>query len=399
MGPRTYFLGAAGLALATMFLASLTAAGAKVNPETNRIQLLLFGEGWTVTPTIMMTDPKISVTFIAAGDSTYASDMARYMRIHMPRNYEDWVSRVDTFMLSDLVPWGFTNEQFIWMRDSIEQEGTGLILSEMGWYGIGGWTGNAVEDWIKTPVYDAYPCDMIIDQQNQECPFLDLVHEGPFLDIPGIETVAFADEQGVHDPREGATVWARYRKGQEAAIVTRPFGQGVGVANSMGVERFMQPYYEWKFYRDYFINHVYKAAGVPVPDDLDLVHRIREQLHGFRDHRAYMIGMIDFIDKFNANTRPVEEMLANTLPLRDQAEDLYLDLRYEEAQEVMDQAIEMFEEIEAEAVKLREQALFWIYVIEWSAVSATFLMTGIVIWALMIRRRLYREVSVTRRVG
>jgi len=374
-------------------------AQGKVDPESKKIRLVLFGEGWSFIPSVMMTDLKIAAITIPAGDATYARDMARFMRIYMPRTYDDWVNRVDVFILSDLVPWGFTSDHLFWMKRSIKDQGVGMILSEMGWYGIGGWTGNACEDWTKTVLYEAYPCDMILQKQNQVCPYLDIVTPGAFLNLPGIEQVAFAGEQGLHVPRDGATTWAVYRKGRESAIITRPYGKGMTVANSMGIERFGQPYYEWKYYKDYFINHAYMAAGLPIPEDLEQVHRIREQLETFRDRRAYVIGMIDFIDKFGANTRPVEKMLGETMPLRRKAEDLYLDQRYDETIDVINEAMKRFDEIEAEAVKLRNQALMWIYIIEWSAVSATSLLTAVVLWALMVRRRLYKEVSITRSTG
>jgi hypothetical protein len=318
------------------------------------------------------------------------------MRIYMPRTYDDWISKVDSFLLSDLVPWGFTSNQLLWMRDSIENEGTGMILSEMGWYGIGGWTGNAVEDWIISSIYDAYPVDMIVDKQNKVSPFLDVVQDGQFLNLPNIENIKFAGEQGIHDPRPGSTVWAVYRVAKEPAIITRQFGKGMAVANAMGLERFSQPYYEWDYYKDYFINHAYFSAQVEIPADLELVHRVREQLETFRDQRSFVIGMIDFIDKFNANTRPVEVMLAETAPMRDEAEELYIDQRYEESAAMLQTASQRFEEINDAAIRLKDQALLWIYIIEWSVVSATSLVTGVIIWALMVRRRLYREVGITR---
>jgi hypothetical protein len=379
----------------------------KVDPETKRLRLVLFGEGWSLTPHIFMTDPKVAVVVIPAGDATFSRDMERLMRIYMPRTYEEWVDNVDIFMLSDLVPWGFSDTHFLWMRDSIEEEGTGMMLSEMGWYGIGGWTGNAAEDWAMTMVYDAYPTDMLMEKQNQDCSFLTLVDvpqdvldvTGPLLDLPGFEQVAFANEQGIHDPRPGATTWAKYRCAGEAAIVSRPYGKGMAIANSMGIERFVQPYYEWKYYKDYFINHAYLAGSVRVPEELELVHRVREQLETFRDERSFVIAMIDFIDKFNANTRPVEKMLAEATPMRKEAEDLFVDQKYEESAQLLETASERFDEINEAATKLRDQALLWVYVIEWSAVSATALFTGIIVWSLMVRRRLYREVGLTRRGG
>jgi hypothetical protein len=47
-------------------------------------------------------------------------------------------------------------------------------------------------------------------------------------------------------------------------------------------------------------------------------------------------------------------------------------------------------------VKIRERALLWVYITEWFVVTGTMIICGSVIWALMIRRRLYKEVAVTR---
>ena len=47
-------------------------------------------------------------------------------------------------------------------------------------------------------------------------------------------------------------------------------------------------------------------------------------------------------------------------------------------------------------VKIKDQALFWVYTIEWIAVSATLMVCGSALWTLMVRRRAYREVRTTR---
>ncbi len=53
-------------------------------------------------------------------------------------------------------------------------------------------------------------------------------------------------------------------------------------------------------------------------------------------------------------------------------------------------------EILEDAKKLQQAVMFWIYLIEWFAVVGTFLISGIVLNLLMVRRRLYREVATTR---
>ena len=48
------------------------------------------------------------------------------------------------------------------------------------------------------------------------------------------------------------------------------------------------------------------------------------------------------------------------------------------------------------ALDARERALLWIFVIEWLVVSGASMVSGFVLWTLMVRRRVYREVETTR---
>ena len=56
----------------------------------------------------------------------------------------------------------------------------------------------------------------------------------------------------------------------------------------------------------------------------------------------------------------------------------------------------MCDETMDEAIKARNAAAFWIFFTEWCVVTGTSLFAGALIWMLMIRRRLYREVAITR---
>ena len=58
--------------------------------------------------------------------------------------------------------------------------------------------------------------------------------------------------------------------------------------------------------------------------------------------------------------------------------------------------MERFVDIESESAKIRRRALVWIYVTEWIAVTGTSMLAGFLLWSLMVRRRLYREVTTTR---
>ena len=49
-------------------------------------------------------------------------------------------------------------------------------------------------------------------------------------------------------------------------------------------------------------------------------------------------------------------------------------------------------------MKAKDKALLWIFIVEWAVVSATSMVAGSILWTLLVRRRLYKEVGQTRLV-
>jgi hypothetical protein len=45
--------------------------------------------------------------------------------------------------------------------------------------------------------------------------------------------------------------------------------------------------------------------------------------------------------------------------------------------------------------RLKDEALFWVYVTEWLVVAGTGMICGFLLWTIMVRRRLYREIQTT----
>ena len=116
------------------------------------------------------------------------------------------------------------------------------------------------------------------------------------------------------------------------------------------------------------------------------------------NEKSSTTALMDFIDKFGANTRPVERMLGELETKKKEAERLYLKDRYEEASGAMKDVIQGFQRISDQAVRIRERALLWVYITEWFAVTGTAIICGSLVWTLMVKRRYYKEVSVTRSV-
>ncbi len=43
-------------------------------------------------------------------------------------------------------------------------------------------------------------------------------------------------------------------------------------------------------------------------------------------------------------------------------------------------------------MKLKDSSLFWICVLEWLVTTGILMLSGFVVWSLMVRRALYRDV-------
>jgi hypothetical protein len=136
-----------------------------------------------------------------------------------------------------------------------------------------------------------------------------------------------------------------------------------------------------------------------VPQDIELVHAVRSEMSTIATRRFMILSLLEFCESFGANTHGVTTGLGEVDLLTTEAGSHYLDLNYEGAIESYEEASKAMGDIESQAVKLKERALLWVYIIEWLVVTGTALFCGVVLWSLMVRRRLYREVDTTRLTG
>jgi hypothetical protein len=106
--------------------------------------------------------------------------------------------------------------------------------------------------------------------------------------------------------------------------------------------------------------------------------------------------MLEFADKMGANTADVEYELGLISDQRREADLLWIQAEFDECYATILEAVGGLEEVTAMAVESKDNALLWIYISEWAVVTGTLCATGGVIWTLMIRRAMYREVKTTR---
>jgi hypothetical protein len=63
---------------------------------------------------------------------------------------------------------------------------------------------------------------------------------------------------------------------------------------------------------------------------------------------------------------------------------------------LVSEAIAQQREIMIMSLKAKDRALLWIYAIEWFTFTGTLLVSGFVLWSLMVKRRLYAGVGSSR---
>jgi hypothetical protein len=152
----------------------------------------------------------------------------------------------------------------------------------------------------------------------------------------------------------------------------------------------------YPYLMDYIFNQVFFIADLPFPEDLPLVHAVRGLFVSYSDRRKATVALLEFVARFGANPAKATAMLDSQLLRYSGAEKMYLSGEYERARGELSDLIDEFPEIDLILVNLKDRALFWIYLVEWSSVSGASLVGGFVLWSLMVKRKLYRQVATTR---
>ena len=136
--------------------------------------------------------------------------------------------------------------------------------------------------------------------------------------------------------------------------------------------------------------------------DMELVRDIparREARRMFRNVRLQMsliLSMINWAESFGANTAALSSRLVDLEMGAGSAVEDYIAQDYAPVMSFLESLFKEVEGTTMEAVRLKNQALLWVYVVEWLAVSGTGAICGFMLWTMMVRRRSYREVATTR---
>jgi len=390
--------------LAALLLFPAWAREPRRDPGTGKIRLKYVGDCLAAqTPTRGLNlDPLISLSLIPSSIQEWAvdlKDIRRYMRLYMPRNQEQLSGETDVVMLSNSAADYFRPEWLRWVSDSTG-DGLGLVMIG-GLASFGGFNGYIVyPDWGQTDIGMLLPVETIrVDDDG--------AYDFTFRLLPSM----------VDDPLMSAFDWKRgplffavnrasLKPGARRIAVTDPeerplmaywdFVEGSVLAflSSWG-RPWGDDFARWEYFVDFSADMAYYSAGLEIPDPV-VVHEIRMLFEEFQLAREIVRSTLDFVDRLGGSVTRVQGRLDDLVSRREGADELYIQQEYVECQEEMVSLIGDVRPISEDAIRAKNSAFLWIYIIEWSSVTATVFLSGYFLYWTMVRRRLFRRVESTR---
>jgi len=401
----------AGLAVIVTVLCVLSssvavAAEPRQGPD-GKVRVLYMGDAISLrylTPyAYMRVEPLIEVTpvvssLIVAVDSFGMEGIEmvkRSVRLYIPRNYRSLVDTKDVLILSDATLPSFSTDHLAWFARAVKEEGLAMVMAGgVESFHQGGWAATVIPEVLPVD----YPEDGTGPGYGEVVKYDDeLMRSISWKE--GFEQIYFGGANRV-EVKPGGVELAKFKPvtGSESPMmVVGDIGKGRGFAFAPDWTWGWGAYFaEWEYYGDFSCNLMLYMSRQEVPQDLEILHKARKQLLNLDISRGLLVSLFDFVERFGANPRPLEDMLDDVDGLRKEAEGLYMKHDFARALEVIGDAIDRAAAAEREGMRIKDAALLWIYLVEWLAVTATMMISGIAVWSLMIRRRYFKEVRSTR---
>ena len=401
------------LVLGLLLVASVGPVAAQNKPRI--IKTLAMGKA-SSTPTLtawLTAEPSTDPTIIAtrAFGAVSGSDIRRYMRIYYPRNYDEFTEYEFIFLAQ--VDMSFISaKQAKLMYDALRDHPMGAvntrsIMSAVSTY---------YEPWRNSILPEAFPNDIdaVIAEESRSPSTTGplIVKDDPSLpDIMKpyksmIESL-YTYYGGVYTVPKPGSVILSYTKsnlglgspvpGQIAHIFYWKWHQSITFTfRDMVTDAFWSAPAGNPYALDIIVNTIWWSTGRDLPQDPLMVHEYRRLVFTYVIQKSLLASLLDFAEIFGADSSKIYAKSEETEEYRSRAAQEYLDRDFAAAYDTMKTAMAGLEILEDDAAKLKDEALFWVYLVQWLATTGVFLVAAFVLWSLMVRRSLYREVSSTR---
>ncbi len=362
------------------------------------------------------TDPAMDITLIPTDADTisgFSSDEARrYVRIYFPRTREV-LADYEFFLYPDANLQPLTDIQVGWLTDVILEDGRAALITMGG--GMNSPEGNVWFTWLGTTLAELLPVrmdptmkrpnsDFCIEVTRQDPPVLSMFEPLGIEKVVGFHYTTLFEKQATD-------VWAMvkpaaFAMGTTPWLVSISYGGGEGRKGSFwAVADDIDHGWWWYLHHahsnpysfDVLVNVILHATGRRLPDNIEIVHAAREEFRNYNDRKYVLVSIMEFVEMFGGNVRRIETLISELDEVKSSAEGEYLEQNFDEAFDLLKQAGEMNSEARVEAMKIKDQALLYVYIVEWLAVTGTLLVSGSLVYSLMVRRSMYREVATTGR--
>jgi hypothetical protein len=405
-----------------LFISVLLIAGPEVLAQEKPRIIKVLGtgkaEGMPILTAWFTTEPSTDPTIVPTREWGAVSneEIRRFMRIYFPRTYDDLLD-YEFFFLAQVDLAFLSAEQQNWIYRALtnyERGGvnTRSIMSAHDWLHI---------PWRDSVISQAFPNDVAAvmeDADNKEGkPGPLTVKDGP--EIPEIMKPFKAPIEGLYRnygglntiPKPGSVVLSYTTN--NAGLGSPVPGQIAHVFywrwNQSTTFTFRDMVYDpfWSapttgsaisnpYSLDIIANIIWFSTGRELPQDPLKVHDLRRDLFDYGIKKSLLTSLLDFAEIFGANPTSEYAAMDEVEDIRREAAQSYLDRDFETAYDLMKEALSELTKLEDSATKLKDRALLWVYVVEWSVTTGVLLVAGVILWTLMIKRALYREVKATK---
>jgi len=400
--------------LLIVFIQAFDAGLGRTDPLTGKIRLLHIGLAF-LRPDhpdpIFLQDPKIDLTMVPAFSSVMEmEEVRRMLRIYLPRSRVELSERYD-LVLIDGVDAFHVNDAFLrWTAELVRESDLAFVMSDSG----SGWSfAGSGTSWYITSIEPILSVD---DREGREAaspgfwennfrvvpvdPDHELMRNIPWNEVrftamnrpterQGAKVIArMSDEKSVNRGKPVIAYWDFPSGGRSASYILT-WHTMVGTPGILA-------FYRWPWHYDVLAHMIYWPAGEPIPEDLTLVHTVREMFSDLYITKLFVIATIEFAERAGANMRELEVELADLDEERRRVDRLYIENRVEECYDLSTHLLDGYEDLVERALREKDRALLWIFAVEWVVVSATSMSCGTLLWTLLVRRRFYRDVGRTR---
>jgi len=340
---------------------------------------------------LFMQDPMFDYSLYPLPPDLSDSDKRKLDRVYYPRTRDELLNTYDLIVFHDARIQHFTPRQLHDLDYAFREAGVtamnGLCLA---------WD----SAWLPTIL-----CDLVPISQNQAFRYagytVRFVRDRdpvflPFLEY-GVEKVV-GSQLTEMTARQGAVVWGYMQPQNFPWLVSwRPGGKSAGM--QWVVAHIFDSWWDQlnnPYALDVATNMIFYSTRMPLISDINARREARRLFATFQAQKSLILSMMEWSDNLGANTLPLSQRL-NAVELQmDQAIDRYVVQDYATAITFLDSLSKEVSDIGEEAVRLKDEAMFWIYVSEWLVVTSTAIMAGFMVWTLMVRRRMYRAIQATR---